>query len=208
MGSRPDEGEDDEHPFHKVTLTKAFYLGVYEVTQSQYEAVMHENPSRVKAPNHPVEYVSWHDAQEFCLRLSVKDRSANYRLPTEAEWEYACRAGTQTRYFWGDAFDPQYVCFEGNSKRSHRPVGQGKPNPWGFHDMTGNVWEWCQDWYDEDYYTMGKSRNPDGPRSGRAKVLRGGSWINGPDLFRSANRRATQPGYRHTVIGFRVVAQK
>ena len=202
MGSN--DGEDDEKPIRKVTITKPFYMGVHEVTQEQYEKVTRVNPSRFRGPQRAVENVSWHDAQEFCLRLAVREKSVSYRLPTEAEWEYACRAGGQSRYHWGDKFDPRYLRYDGNSRRTTHNVGSVLPNSWGLYDMTGNVWEWCRDWYKNSYEGAG-NKDPGGPGKGRYRVVRGGSWVNGPELSRSANRRATRPNYRHAVIGFRVV---
>ena len=138
---------------HKVTLTQPFYLGVYEVTQEQYERVMGKNPSNFKGPQNPVEKVSWDDAVEFCRKLSElpEEKAAGriYRLPTEAEWEYACRAGTTTKYSFGDSESElgEYGWFDKNSDRKTHPVGQKQPNKWGLYDMHGNVWEWCSDWY-------------------------------------------------------------
>ncbi len=174
MGS--EEGDPDEKPVHKVTLTKAFYIAVYEVTQEQWEKVMGWNPSRFKSPKNPVESVSYGDAHEFIAKLSEKEK-LTYRLPTEAEWEYACRAGTRGRFYWGD--DPSdrqvsdYAWYDGDSGNSPHPVGQKKPNVWGLYDMSGNVWEWCQEWY-ADKYPSESQTDPTGAAGGSCRVVRGG----------------------------------
>jgi formylglycine-generating enzyme required for sulfatase activity len=226
-------GQDDETP-HQVTLTKGFELGVYEVTQEQYEAVMGTNPSDFKGPQNPVEEVSWNDAVEFCRKLSAlpSEKSAGYvyRLPTEAEWEYACRAGTKTAYSFGDSESElgDYAWFGDNSGdqqidalniwntdadnyfdrivnnncRTH-PVGGKQPNAWGLYDMHGNVWEWCQDWYGD--YPKGSTTDPTGAASGSDRVLRGGSWGLDSDYCRSAFRNWDAPDNRSINFGFRVL---
>jgi formylglycine-generating enzyme required for sulfatase activity len=195
------EGTDQ----HEVTLSKPFYMGVTEVTQAQYEAVMGMNPSQFKGATNPVETVSWNDAAEFCKKLSEKTRQA-VRLPTEAEWEYACRAGTQTAFSFGD--DPStlgdYAWWDGNSDKTTHPVGQKKPNSWGLYDMHGNVWEWCADWYGE--YPKGPVTDPSGPATGYGgRVLRGGAWYyGGSDYFRCAFRHCHAPTCRdYFFFGFR-----
>jgi formylglycine-generating enzyme required for sulfatase activity len=191
---------------HRVRITKPFYLGVHEVTQEQFEKVMVGNPSRAKEPSRPVEMVSWDDATAFCAKLSAMDTGFDYRLPTEAEWEYACRAGTTTRYSCGDDLDPQFAWFRDNSGRMTHPVGQTRPNGWGLYDMHGNVWEWCQDWFDEDYYANSPSADPAGPTSGSYRVRRGGSCLHDAQYdCTSANRLWGRPGFRLVDIGFRVV---
>ena len=152
MGS--DKGNDDEKPMHEVRISKPFYLGKYEVTQGQWQAVMGNNPSRFKGdPNRPVEQVAWEDVQAFMRKLNAIEGGTTYRLPTEAEWEYAARAGTTTAYSFGD--DPrllgEYAWYSENAKGKTHPVGQKKSNAWGLHDMHGNVWEWVQDWYSKPY---------------------------------------------------------
>jgi len=209
MGSPSSESqrESDESPQHRVKISKGFYMGIYEVTQAQYKAVMDGNPSYFKGDNLPVEEVSWNDATEFCKKLSRKE-GKTYRLPTEAEWEYACRAGSQTRFCFGDSdsgLDEYAWCgYKKSGKQTHL-VGQKKPNAFGLYDMHGNVWEWCQDWYDENYYSNSPGVDPEGPNTGTARVLRGGSWYGYPRRCRSAVRSRNGPGYRYVDLGFRVV---
>ena len=201
-------GDDDETP-HQVTLTKGFELGVYEVTQEQYEQVMGSNPSEFKGPQHPVEKVSWDDAVEFCRKLSAlpAEKSAGYvyRLPTEAEWEYACRAGTTTKYSFGDSESElgDYAWYNENSGRTTHSVGQKKPNGFGLYDMHGNVWEWCQDWYGD--YPKGSTTDPTGAASGSARVHRGGCCYYDSVYCRSADRNWRAPGPRYADCGFRVL---
>ena len=149
MGRDPlfEEDRDDELPQHKVNISKPFYLGKYQVTQAQWVAVMEDNPSGFKGPANPVEQVSWNDAQEFIKRLNVKEGHNRYRLPTEAEWEYAARAGADTVYFFGNDENilPVYAWFIDNSRKTPHPVGKKRPNAWGLYDVHGNVWEWVQD---------------------------------------------------------------
>ena len=205
MGSPRDDPiiEDDESPQHLVRITRPFYLGVHEVTQEQYQKVMGENPSRFKGPALPAETVSWNDATSFCSKLSEMDPDFDYRLPTEAEWEYACRAGTTTRYSCGDALDPQYAWFDDNSDEKTHPVGQTLPNAWGLYDMYGNVWEWCEDRYGS--YARLPSADPTGPTSGSfRRVFRGGGWYDRPGYCRSANRDSDFGDHRGYNLGFRV----
>jgi type II secretion system protein G len=190
---------------HEVTLSKPFYMGVTEVTQAQYEAVMGTNPSHFRGATNPVEMVYWNDAAEFCKKLSEKTRRT-FRLPTEAEWEYACRAGAQTAFSFGD--DPSalgdYAWWGRNSADTTHPVGQKKPNAWGLYDMHGNVWEWCADWYEA--YPKGPVTNPSGPATGRYHVLHGGSWTYvDADCFRCAFRLYYDPApsLRNFNYGFR-----
>ena len=206
MGS--EKGDFDMKPVHRVTLTKPFCIGVYEVTQEEWGKVMSVNPSYVKGTKNPVERVNWGDAQEFARRLSRKEK-ARYRLPTEAEWEYACRAGTTTEFYWGDDPDGDkirdYAWYEGNSENTTRPVGQKKPNAWGLYDMSGSVWEWCQDWYGRGYPEDKHAVDPKGPASGSDRVVRGGSWYAPPEVCRSARRAGCSPSYRRRFVGFRLV---
>jgi formylglycine-generating enzyme required for sulfatase activity len=188
---------------HEVTLTKPYYLGVTLVTQAQYEAVMGQNPSRFKGPMHPVETIGWDDAADFCRKLSAKTRQT-VRLPTEAEWEYACRAGTKTAFSFGDsdADLDDYGWYAGNSSGTTHPVAQKKPNPWGLYDMHGNVWEWCADWHDD--YPKQAVTDPQGPGSAPYRIVRGGGYNYGPVNCRSANRGYYAPVDRDIVCGFRV----
>ncbi|MDP2896058.1 MAG: formylglycine-generating enzyme family protein, partial [bacterium] len=165
-----------------------------------------------KGPKNPVENVSWDDAQEFARKLSQKE-NVTYRLPTEAEWEYACRAGTTTEYYWGDDPDGRQISdhawYKGNLDTTkmgtaHKPVGQKKPNAWGLYDMSGNVWEWCQDWCSE-YPAEKEAVNPKGPVGGPSRRVRGGSWYFRADLCRSALRSGGSPSDRDSLVGLRLV---
>jgi formylglycine-generating enzyme required for sulfatase activity len=206
----------DENPVHAVTLTNAFYLGRYEVTQAQWTAVMGSNPSSFvnasaevpagQIPLRPVERVSWNNIQGF-------NTATGLRLPTEAEWEYAYRAGTTTAFhsFSGypngtndDTLLGNIAWFDANSNNQTRPVGGKQANALGLHDMSGNVWEWVNDWWSETYYQSSPSTNPPGPSSGSARVLRGGSWRYGSDDCRSSYRSYSSPDdYFHRRTGFR-----
>ena len=202
------DGEKDRHsvegPQRRVTISHPFYMSVYEVTQEQYEQVMGTNPSEFKGAQNPVECVSWGDAVEFCRRLSQKT-GKTIRLPTEAEWEYACRAGSKTRFSYGDDDEKlgDYAWYHINSENKTHPVGQKKPNAWGLYDMHGNVLEWCADWFAHSYVNA-KNQDPQGPDSGTVRVLRGGYWDYYAMDCRSAYRGRIAPGYRHHSIGFRV----
>jgi formylglycine-generating enzyme required for sulfatase activity len=182
---------DYEKPPHQVKVN-SFAIGKYPITQAQYQAVMGNNPSDFKNnPQNPVENVSWDDAQAFCQKLS-QITGKTYRLPTEAEWEYACRAGTTTRYYFGD---------------NDNQLGEKKPNGWGLHDMSGNVWEWCEDDWHDSYAGApddGTAWIDNNNRSQSPKCLRGGSWDRIPNLCRSANRGGVNPDYHYFSIGFRV----
>ncbi|MGA2265172.1 MAG: formylglycine-generating enzyme family protein [Phycisphaerae bacterium] len=201
-------GEADRHanegPQHEVTISKPFYMGVTEVTQEQYEQVMGKNPSHFKGAQNPVESVSWNDAAEFCRKLSKRTGQA-VRLPTEAEWEYACRAGAGTRYCFGDAEAElgDYAWHHDNSEGTTHPVGQKKPNVWGLYDMHGNVMEWCADWY-SDSYANAASQDPQGPGTGSSRVCRGCYGIFPPAYHRSAVRSRHPSDYVSIGIGFRV----
>ena len=209
--SEPKRDSDERQ--HKVTLTKGFYMGVTEVTQGQWKNIMGSNPSYFKWDNLPVEQVSWNDCQGFIRKLNRQEGTDKYRLPTEAEWEYACRAGTTTPFYTGNCISTDQANYDGNypmpgcSKGKYRKktidVASFSPNAWGLYDMHGNVWEWCQDWKGD--YPSGYVTDPEGPSSGSARVLRGGSWGSGARNLRSANRRRDDPGSGYGNVGFRVV---
>lgn len=209
MGSAPEmKKHKAEGPQTHVTLTKGFWLGRTEVTQSQYEAVMKTNPSTFKnvGPDAPVERVSWIDAMKFCEVLTQREREAGrlpegfaFTLPTEAQWEYACRAGTTTEY----SGDPGVTAwFDANSGGSTHPVATKKPNAWGLYDMSGNVLEWCYDWYGD--YPGGRVVDPTGPRHGHYRMARGGSWRAEMHVGRSAARAGGSAGRLDYTIGFRL----
>jgi len=234
-----EESRDDDEVQYRVTLTKEFWMGKYEVTQEQWQRVMGNNPSHFKGILNPVETVSWNDCQEFISRLNnlagaqvtgrdafrdgrldgvspSRTQAGVFRLPTEAEWEYACRAGTTTPFHYGNDLDSSMANFNGNypygrgSKGPYRvttvPVGSFRPNAWGLCDMHGNVWEWCQDWYGE--YQADGATDPTGPSSGSSRVLRGGSWDGDARVCRSASRGSGGPADRYDVVGFRVVVSR
>ena len=211
MGSPANEAGrwgDQEGPVHRVRITRAFYIGKCEVTQEVWEKVMGTNPSNIKNAKNPVGGVSWDDCQDFLKKLNAlgKERG-EFRLPTEAQWEYACRAGTKTRFCSGDADAglADYAWFDANSGGTTHPVGTRKPNAWGLHDMHGNVWEWCADWWEQDYYAKSPKDDPVGPATGSRRVLRGGSWDVSPGSCRSSTRRGDVPAFRLNSVGFRVV---
>ena len=201
-------GEADESP-HKVMLTKPFYIGVYELTNAQWKRVMGTTPSRWKDDDRPVEQVSWSDAVKFCSRLSERpeEKAHNrvYSLPTEAEWEYACRAGSTTQFSFGDGSSElnAYGWFDKNSGKETHPVGRKKPNAWGLYDMHGNVWEWCSDFYGD--MSMNAVTDPRGPLSGLHPVYRGGSWYYAAHRCRSAKRDGTDRSNRYDNVGFRLL---
>ncbi|NOT60893.1 MAG: SUMF1/EgtB/PvdO family nonheme iron enzyme [Acidobacteria bacterium] len=225
----------DEMPQHEVTVSP-FYLGKFTITQAQWREVaswpqvereLKAEPSycpkdkrrKESDDQRPVEQISWEDAQEFCARLSAKTGRA-YRLPTEAEWEYACRAGTTTPFAFGPTIAPEFVNYDSEYPYAQTPKSKprnetvavgtlGVANPFGLYDMHGNVWEWCQDWFSDNYYDeckkQGVAVDPTGPEDGQSRVLRGGSWINLSDVCRSACRLDDGPGYRYYGVGVRVV---
>ena len=213
MGSPKEEiGRGQYESQHKVTLTKGFYMGVYTVTQEQWKEIMGNNPSGFKGEkNLPVEKVSWDDCQAYIKKLRGKDKKV-YRLPSEAEWEYCCRAGTKTPFHFGETIFTDQANYNGNvaygtgkkgvNREKTTPVGSFPANPWGLHDMHGNVWEWCQDWLGD--YPQNDVVDPQGPNWGKYRVLRGGSWFNYPENCRSAFRGRDGPGIRSFNVGFRL----
>lgn len=211
MGSSDSDSDaqDNEKPAHEVEIAKPFYLGKHEVTQAQWEAVMGDNPSSTKSPQNPVGNVSWNDCWTFIGRLNDRfaDSGVTFALPAEAQWEYACRAGTTTRFCFGDdeSMLGEYAWYDANSDGKSHPVGQKKPNAWGLHDMHGNVREWCADRYGEDYYGRSERTDPAGPPEGDGRVIRGGSFISQRWYVRSADRYSARPADQFTHIGFRLV---
>jgi formylglycine-generating enzyme required for sulfatase activity len=194
----------DEGPLHRVTISKPFYMGKFEVTQAQWKALMGNNPGNWQGDNLPVEEVSWLDAQEF-----LRKAGEGFRLPTEAEWEYACRAGSKARWGFGDdqAKLVDYAWYIENSDTKTHEVGTKKPNAFGLYDMHGNVYEWCSDWYGEKYYEECKSgvTDPAGPANGEARVCRGASWAHCFISARCADREKFKPEVKNNYIGLRVV---
>jgi len=212
-----DKNEVDALP-HEVVVS-SFFMDKHLVTQEQFQKIMGANPSRWKGDKNPVEQLRWSDAVRFCNRRSeleglqpcydLKTLKCNfdangYRLPTEAEWEYACRAGSTTAYFFGDnpAKLGDYAWFDKNSGGHPRPVGQKQPNPLGLYDMAGNVWEWCNDFYKVDYYQEAPRQDPKGPEEAQNKVLRGGAWRFSADNCRSGYRYNESPGYSDVCFGY------
>ena len=185
---------------HEVTLTKPFYMGKHEVTQEQWEALMGKNPSTTKGAKLPVTNVSWEDCQEFIKKLNAKT-DGGYRLPTEAEWDYACRAGTTTAYSFGDKITPKDANYLDSKIGKPVAVGSYKPNAFGLFDMHGNVWEWCEDWHGEYPFAV---TDPKGPATGNRRVVRGGSSGYYGSFARSSNRYYSLPTNRGSLGGFRL----
>jgi eukaryotic-like serine/threonine-protein kinase len=209
MGSPGNEkGRSSDELQHEVILTRPFYLGIYPVTQGEYERVMGRNPSHFKGDRHPVECVSWEDAMAYIERLNSiheeKSLGRRYRLPTESEWEYACRAGSTSAYCFGaeESRLGDYAWYGSNSGSETHPVGKKKPNAWGLHDMHGNVWEWCSDWYGD--YPGVTVTDPTGPKDGLLRVHRGGGWSGGAAYCRSSCRSWYDPSSRFLSLGFRL----
>jgi formylglycine-generating enzyme required for sulfatase activity len=198
-------GSEAQGAVHQVTLSQPFYMSRYAVTQAQWIAVMRKNSSRFQGEHHPVENVSWEDVQEFIRWLNAREGGKQYRLPTEAEWEYAARAGSMTIYSSGDDVSQlgEHAWYATSAGGVTHPVGQLRPNAWGLYDMYGNVWEWVQDWYGA--YPTEAVTDPQGPSLGSIRVLRGGSWRSGSKDCRSANRLYAEPGSRSDSIGFRLL---
>ena len=213
MGSPEKEfARETDEERHEVTLSRPFYMGTTEVTQEQYEAVMGVNPSGFKGAKHPVEKVTWHDAISFCRKLSEKT-GKTYRLPTEAEWEYACRAGSTTPFNTGPTLDTDDANYDGNYvygdgrkgvyRQKTMPTGSFRPNAWGLYDMHGNVYEWCFDWFQAYPSAAVVDPKPDIDMN-FSRVQRGGGWANEPASCRSANRTLSNPGAARNQVGFRV----
>ncbi len=205
MGDTFGDGDSDEKPVHQVCVD-SFYIGKYEVTQGQWQKIMGNNPSRFSncGDNCPVEQVSWNDIQGFFRKLNASS-GKNYRLPTEAEWEYAARSGGKKEKYAGtDGSLDDYAWYSSNSGSKTHPVGQKRPNGLGIYDMSGNVWEWCNDYYGENYYSQSPRNNPEGPSSGSYRVLRGGGWGNIAAYTRAAYRNRSFPGIRDYGLGFRL----
>lgn len=213
MGSPADEAgrEENEGPVRTVTISTDFYIGKYEVTQAQWLALMDENPSTEVGGNLPVNKVSWDDCQEYIKRLNQYSNQKEFRLPTEAEMEYAIRGGTAGISFLGDQHNREsmmeYAWFRDNSEGYLQEVGKLKPNPYGLHDVFGNVWEWCHDWYVPQYPSLDET-DPTGPASGKEKVFRGVSWMGKFDYLRSADRGKFTPDNQRNTGGFRLVWSK
>ena len=219
MGSAADERyrRFDEVPQHKVRITKPFYMGTTEVTQAEWKAVMGSEPwlreeGRARSTDGPANSLSWDDAAEFC-RVASQKTGRTVRLPTEAEWEYACRAGETTAYSFGDrsANLSAYAWFGDNAREvgegDAHPVGMKKPNAWALYDMHGNVEEWCSDWYGKDYYGQSPTDDPTGPPTSKERVLRGGHWYNDSIRCRSAVRGSAYPTKPRASGGFRVLLE-
>ncbi len=206
MGDTFGDGESDEKPVHEVCIDD-FYLGKYEVTQAQWEKVMDNNPSYFEGRDNPIEQVSWDNVKQYIDRLNSQG-GRKYRLPTEAEWEYAARSGGKKEKFSGTSQEAdlvQYAWYGSNSGSETHPVGQEKSNGLGLYDMSGNVWEWCADWYDEYYYKNSRKNNPRGPNGGGYRVLRGGSFATSPKLVRVTTRLRDIPENRYNIsFGFRL----
>ena len=213
-----DRGDDDEKPAHAVRLS-AFYIDTCEVTQASYQSLMGKNSSKFEGPDRPVERLSWFAATQYCNMRSLREgftpcydpetlecdfAADGYRLPTEAEWEYACRAGTTTRWSFGNSAAKltAHAWFKENAAKTTHPVKQKSTNPWGLYDMHGNVSEWCNDFYSEGYEMQGEATDPRGPASGEERVLRGGSWASSDTSCRSSARASEEPGFADVCFGY------
>jgi formylglycine-generating enzyme len=224
MGSPPDEPyRSNAEVQHPVTISSPFYMQTTEVTLKQWRAVMGKRFffRRKGTPDMPVVKVSWYDCIDFIKKLNAREKGT-YRLPTEAEWEYACRAGSSTAYSWGNTIECtkamygnktrrsedciEYMKFGGFATDKPAPVKSYPPNAWGLYDMHGNVWEWCRDWIGD--YRVDDGKDPRGPHSGSEKIRRGGSWFGQGDLCRSANRNASHPASKYRTTGFRLLGSE
>lgn len=202
-----EQAEDHENPIHTVSFGKPILMGSHAVTQGQWSAVMEDNPSGFKDDNRPVERVSWNDVQAFITALNIRENTEGYRLPFESEWEYAARAGSESAYTFGSETGAlgRYAWYKKNAGKETHPVGELTPNAWGLYDMYGNVHEWCQDWFDREYYSRSPSHAPQGPAEGLARSLRGGDWGSEEWYCRSASRSLSSPDRRSNRVGFRLV---
>ena len=212
------DADEVDAPPHQVSVSP-FYIDKYLVTQEQFQQAMGTNPSRWKGEKNPVEQIRWSDAVKYCNRRSERDglqpcynlanwecdfEASGYRLPTEAEWEYACRAGTTTAYYFGSDESKlrDYAWYDKNAGGRPRPVGQKRANPWELYDMCGNVWQWCNDIYQVDYYQQSPSQDPRGPNEGKTRVVRGGAWRFSAENCRSGFRYNENPGYADVCFGY------
>ena len=207
LGIDGDETNRAERPAHQVSLTRGFWLGVYEVNQAQWKAVMEVNPSDIQDDALPVEAVSWEDADLFIRRLN-RSGAAHFRLPTEAEWVYACQAGNPVpgQFITSRSLVGDYAWCSMNSASQAHPCGQKQPNAWGFHDMLGNLWEWCGDWFAPEYYANSPAKDPEGPTTGSERIALGGSWKDDPALCQTLRRNWFPPNLRRDSYGFRLCA--
>ena len=219
MGST--NGEYDEKPQHRVMLSQGFWMGETPVTQGLWQEIMGNNPSYFLegkflglfggkiSPDRPVDSVSWYDCQKFVAKLNARSDiqrlGLKFSLPTEAQWEYACRAGTTGDYGGTGKIDDM-GWYDGNSGNTTHPVGRKEPNEWGLYDMHGNVWEWCADWYDSGYYAKSPASNPTGPAFGDFRVDRGGSFYGAADDCAAGRRDGSNPGYSSRALGLRLAA--
>ena len=197
-------GTSGDQPVHPVTFPAPFYMSKYQVTQEQWQHVIGSNPSHFKGDKHPVDSVSWDDCQRFLAKLNERLTGWKASLPTEAQWEYTCRAGSKGRFCFGDDESKlgDYGWFNDNAGSTTHPVGMKKPNAWGFYDMHGNTWEWCNDWYGP--YTSKAQVNPQGPDSGTRRVLRGGAFLSGPPRHAASYRRGSESGVSQFYYGLRL----
>jgi formylglycine-generating enzyme required for sulfatase activity len=209
MGGDPvgEQADENETPRHPVTFKMPFCISKYTITQSQWQSVMGNNPSHFEGPDRPVEMVSHRDVCQFIDRLNEMENTNIYRLPTEAQWEYAARAGSESTYCFGLKRTKlsAYAWYGKNSDGKTHTVGLLAPNDWGIYDMHGNVHEWCSDWFDRNYYSTSPAFDPPGPQNGLARVLRGGDWGSEDWYCRCAIRSLSSPDRRSPRVGFRIV---
>jgi len=197
--------DTDENPVHDVMIMKDYYMGKVPVTQAVWKKFFKSNPSKFKNDYNPVENISWNNCQNFIESLnSMKLVKGVFRLPSEAEWEYACRAGTSANYYWGNDMDHNNCWFDYNSNNMPHPVGEKKPNAFGLYDMLGNVFEWCSDWYGANYYKKNTYKDPMGPASGNMRVIRGGCWNSIAANCRSSYRNFRDSPYKDSDVGLRL----